>query len=69
MAGLDSMAPALVGAMSATLGISIVFLLLRVVCKWRCGKKIGLDDHILVTSWVGRDAPELTLPPFWRASS
>jgi len=56
----DSMGPRLVGAMSAILVLSLAFLLLRVVCKMRCGKKLGLDDSILVASWV-RSSPGLPL--------
>lgn len=48
----DSMAPAMIITMIVCSAISLVFMGLRLFSKSLVATKLGIDDAILVLSWV-----------------
>ncbi|KAM5355043.1 hypothetical protein ACJ41O_001689 [Fusarium nematophilum] len=48
----DSNSPRLIAAMCSLTAVSLVFMVLRFICKGRYSKKFGWDDGILAFSWI-----------------
>ena len=43
-------------------GLSFVFLVLRLFCKFKRGRNLWWDDYLLIASWVSLPSPE-PMPP------